>query len=384
MIYLDHNATTPVHPRVFDAMVPYLRERFGNASSFYRLGRSARKALEESRARVAGCIHADPREIIFTGSGTESDNLAVRGPVLALREKGNHVITSAVEHHAVLKTCESLEKEGCRVTYLPVDSGGRVDPDDVRKSITPQTVLVSIMYANNETGVIQPVAEIGAIAREQGVLFHTDAVQAAGKIPIDAGELHADLLSVSAHKMYGPKGVGALFVRQGTPLFPQVTGGPHERGLRAGTENIANIVGLAEAFTLASGGLEAAATRLAQLRDRLEKRILESIGGVRINGVSAPRVPNTSNISFLSIDGESLLLHLDLKNIYASSGSACTTGSAAPSAVLLAMGVAAREAQGAIRFSLGAENSEQDIDATVAALQEATQRLRSISSIRDE
>ncbi|MBM4271806.1 MAG: cysteine desulfurase NifS [Deltaproteobacteria bacterium] len=384
MIYLDHNATTPLHPAVFRAMEPYMREQFGNASSSYRLGRSAKSALEASRKSIAGCLGAQPDEIVFTGGGTESDNIAIRGVAHALRSKGNHVITSHIEHHAVLNTCQDLEREGFRVTYLPVDSGGQINPDDVRSHIGAETILITVMLANNETGVIQPLSEVGKIAREEQIIFHTDAVQAVGKIPVDVNELSVDLLSLSGHKFYGPKGVGALYVRRNTPINPPFTGGHHERNIRPGTENVPGIVGLAEALLLATGSLPEVAQKLTGLRQRFEATVLRKINGVQINGRSAPRVHNTSNMSFQSIEGESILLHLDLKGIYASSGSACSTDSPEPSHVLVAMGVPAGTAQGTIRFSLGKDNTDDQIDYVMEALMEITARLREISSVRDK
>jgi len=381
MIYLDHNATTPLHPKVFDAMIPYLKEHFGNASSYYRIAREARAAIENARKKAAECIGAKPDEIVFTSGGTESDNLALRGAAHALRKKGNHIITSSIEHHAVLNTCKNLEKEGFNITFVPVDSNGLIDPDDIRKRITSETILMSVIAANNETGVIQPLSDIGAIAREKGIIFHTDAVQAVGKIPVQVETISADLLSFSGHKFYGPKGVGALYIRKDTPITPILTGGHHEYNLRAGTENTAAIVGFAEAASIAVSSLEEMSPQMAALRDRLEKRIMETIDGVKINGLNAPRVPNTSNISFSSIDGESILLHLDLKDICASSGSACTTGSPEPSHVLSAMGLTLMDAQSTVRFSLGKENTEDEIDLTVEALIEIAGKLRKISSI---
>lgn len=383
MIYLDHNATTPLHPEVFRAMEPYLREQFGNASSSYFIGRSAKAALESARKKVAECLGAVPEEIIFTGGGTESDNIAIRGVAYALRSRGNHIITSKIEHHAVLKTCQSLEEEGFRVTYLPVDAGGRIDPDDVRAAIGKDTILITIMYANNETGVIQPLEEVGVIAKEREVIFHTDAVQAMGKIPVDIKTLQVDLLSLSGHKFYGPKGVGALFVKRGTPLKPPFTGGHHEHNIRPGTENIPGIVGLAEALSLATSHLPETAQKLTGLRDRFESTIVRKIEGVRINGADAPRVPNTSSVSFQFIEAESILLHLDLKGIYASSGSACSTGSPEPSHVLVAMGVPSSFAQGTVRFSMGKDNRDDEIDYVIQSLMEITRKLRAISSVND-
>jgi cysteine desulfurase len=364
-------------------MEPYLKEQFGNASSSYRLGREAKIALEKSRKKVADCLGAKSQEIIFTGGGTESDNLAIRGTARILRTKGSHIITSGIEHHAVLKTCEDLEKEGFRVTYLPVNADGQVDPDDVLKNIGKNTILISIMAANNETGVIQPISEIGTIARQKGIIFHTDAVQAVGKISVHVENLSVDLLSVSAHKFHGPKGVGALYIRDQTPLSPVLTGGHHEHNLRAGTENIPGIVGLAEALSIATRNQSATVQTLSNLRDRFESTILRKIDGVQINGANAPRVPNTSNMSFQFIEGESILLHLDLKGICASSGSACSTESPEPSHVLLAMGVPAHTAQGAIRFSLGKDNTSDEIDYVIETLLEITNKLRKISSVKN-
>ena len=382
MIYLDHNATTPLHPDVFQTMEPYLREQFGNASSSYRLGREAKTALENSRKKVAACLGANAHEIIFTSGGTESDNLAIRGIARALRGKGNHIITSRVEHHAVLRTCDDLEREGFRVTFLPVDASGQISPDDVRRHIDEGTILISIMAANNETGVLQPISEVGALARQKGIIFHTDAVQAVGKIPVNVDDLSVDLLSISGHKFHGPKGVGALYVRHNTPMAPILTGGHHEHHFRAGTENIPGIVGLAEALSVATQNLSTATHRLSTLRQRFESAILNKIDGVQINGVNAPRVPNTSSICFQFIEGESILLHLDLKGICASSGSACSTESPEPSHVLMAMGVPARTAQGAIRFSLGKDNTDEEIDFVIDTLVDITAKLREISSIR--
>jgi cysteine desulfurase len=382
MIYLDHNATTPLRPEVLNAMLPYLGKQFGNASSYYRLGREAKNSLEQSRAIIARCIGAQPAEIIFTSGGTESDNLALRGAAHALRKKGDHIITSAIEHHAVLRTCEDLQRDGFAVTRVPVDSTGRVNPDDIRRRISSRTVLISLMQVNNETGVIQPVAEAGKIAREAGVLFHADAVQAAGKLPVNVEALSVDLLSLSAHKIHGPKGIGALYLRPGTALMPGITGGHHEHNLRAGTENIAAIAGFAKALSLAAEQMETTVHRIAALRERLESQVVSRIADVQINGSGAPRVCNTSNMSFGSIDGESILLHLDLRGICASTGSACTTGIPEPSHVLTAMGVPATSAQGSIRFSLSRENTEQEIDTVVSALAEITSQLRAITSLK--
>lgn len=383
MIYLDHNATTCLHPEVLRVMEPYLKEQFGNASSSYRLGREAKIALEKSRKEVAECIGAQSHEIIFTSGGTESDNVAIRGIARSLRTEGNHIITSCIEHHAVLKTCQDLEKEGFRVTYLPVNAHGQVYPDDVRRHIERETILISIMFANNETGVIQPAPEIGAIARTEEIVFHTDAVQSIGKIPVHVDTLGVDLLSISGHKFHGPKGVGALYVRKGIPLVPIVTGGHHEHNLRAGTENVPGVVGLAAALSIATRNLSTVSQRISKLRQRFEATVLRKIDGVQINGVNAPRVPNTSNMSFHFIEGESILLHLDLKGIYASSGSACRTDLPEPSHVLIAMGVPARIAQSTIRFSLGKDNTDDEIDFVIESLIEITAKLREISSINE-
>jgi cysteine desulfurase len=380
MIYLDHNATTPLHPCVFEAMQPFLKERWGNPSSPYHPGREAKSAVEEARSRIADNIGCQPNEVVFTAGGTESDNLAIRGVIRALANAGNHIVTSSVEHHAVLHTCRALEHEGCRVTYLPVDADGKVDPDNVARSITSQTILITVMLANNETGVINPVDQIGTIAKQRGVVFHTDAVQGLGKIPIRIGELGADLASFAAHKIYGPKGAGFLYVREGTPISPVITGGSHERGLRAGTENVAGIVGLAEAVALACQSLQTEAERLTKLQRRLEEGIRQRLAGVLVNGRAASRVPNTSNLSFQHVDGESIVLALDLEGICVSTGSACATGDPEPSHVLVAMGLSARQAQGSIRFSLGRDTTEQEIDLTIRTLADAVERLRAISS----
>ncbi|MGC9324160.1 MAG: cysteine desulfurase family protein [Desulfomonilia bacterium] len=381
MIYLDHNATTPIRAEVIDVMSVLQKTLFGNASSYYRIAREAKAVLEKSRAEIAWRIGAEPEEIVFTSGGTESDNTAIRGAARALKGNGRHIITSSIEHHAVLKTCQDLEMIGYRVSYLPVDSQCRVYPRDVEQAISPETILISIMHANNETGVIQPIEEIGSLARDRGIVFHTDAVQSLGKIHISVTEMKADMVSLSAHKVYGPKGIGALYIRNGTPLHPLVTGGSQEYGLRAGTENVPSIVGFSTAASLALQTMEADSTRIAALRNRLETEIANHIDGVKINGKGAHRLPNTSNMCFPGVDGESILLHLDLSEICASSGSACSTASASPSHVLLAMGLAPQEAQSTVRFSLGRETTDQDIDVTVESLIEITSRLRSISSL---
>jgi cysteine desulfurase len=382
MIYLDHNATTPLDRRVFEAMVPFLQERWGNPSSPYRFAIQARAALEQAREQIAACLGCQPAELLFCSSGTESDNLALRGVARALRSRGNHIVTSAIEHHAVLHTCQALESEGFQMTYVPATSDGVVDVEALAASLRVETILVSVMHANNETGVIQPVEEIAAITRKRGIVFHTDAVQSAGKLPRRLAELGADLVTLSAHKLYGPKGVAALYVRAGTPLAPVTTGGAQERGLRAGTENVAGIVGFAEAVALAFEGAASEGGRLRALRDHFERKVTSAVRGVRINGARAPRMPNTSSLSFRDIDGESVVLGLDVQGICVSTGSACATGDPEPSHVLLAMGVSARDAQGTIRVSLGHATCEADIDETVRVLVETVARLREISSVR--
>lgn len=381
MIYLDHNATTPLDSRVLEAMMPYLTKRWGNPSSPYSFGNQAKIATEKARESVAGHFGCKPEEIVFTSCGTESDNLAVRGVASALLHRGNHIVTTAIEHHAILNTCKALEAEGFRITYLPVGSDGAARIEDVEKNLCSETVLITIMHANNETGVIQPVEEIAALAKNRAILLHTDAVQTAGKMPHKLCGLGADLISISGHKFYGPKGTAALYVREGTPLDPLLTGGPHERGHRAGTENVAGIVGLSHALDLAAESAESEYSRLRHLRDKFEDEIRSVLPGVRINGASAPRVPNTSSISFDSVDGESIVFSLDLRGIYISTGSACSTGDPEPSHVLLAMGLSSKEAQGSIRISFGKDNREEDIRAVVEALKNTVHRLRGISSI---
>ncbi len=381
MIYLDHNATTPMDSRVLEAMMPFMKEQWGNPSSPYRFGNQAKVAVERAREVIAAAVGCTAEEIVFTSSGTEADNLAVRGAAHALRSRGNHIITSRIEHHAVLNTCKDLQGEGYQVSFLPVDSGGAVDIEEVARNLRDGTILITVMHANNETGVLQPVEEIAALAGKRGIVFHTDAVQTVGKIPFRLSELGADLISFSGHKLYGPKGIAALYIRKGTPLKPLLTGGPHEKMLRAGTENVAAIVGLSKAVSLAAEFSVAEDRRLRLLRDRLERRIRSEIPGAAINGADASRVPNTSSISFDAIDGESVVLGLDLQGICASTGSACSTGDPEPSHVLLAMGLSKKEAQGSIRISLGRSTREEDIDATVAALADTVKRLRAISSV---
>jgi len=380
-VYLDHNATTPVHPEVFEAMKPFFQNQFGNSSSIHWAGREVRKYVEEAREKVAELLHASPAEIIFTGCGTESDNMAIKGVAYSWREKGNHIITTQVEHHAVLHTCQFMEKMGYEVTYLPVDNYGLIDLELLRRSIRPQTILVSIMFANNETGTIFPIKEIGEITRAKGVIFHTDAVQAVGKIPIDLQHLPVDILSLSGHKLNTPKGIGAQFIRRGLKLSPLIHGGGQEYGLRAGTENVPYIVGLGKACEIARRDFNQRINHLQNLRDRLEQGIKARIPQVVLNGHPTQRLPNTLNMSFLDVEGESLLLNLDLEGIAVSSGSACTSGSVEPSHVLLAMGIPPEIAQSAIRFSLGWSNTEAEIDYVLEVLPRLVQRLRAISPL---
>ncbi len=385
MVYLDHAATTAVRPEVVEAMLPYFTERYGNASSIYSLGREADQAIDEARLKVAGILGARPEEVIFTSGGSESDNLAIRGVLWASHDKGNHVITSSVEHHAVGHTCEQLEKLfGVEVTYLPVDRYGMVDPADVARSITDRTVLISIMYANNEVGTIQPIAEIGRIARDRGVPFHTDAVQAGGTLDLDVDGLNVDLLSLSAHKFYGPKGVGVLYVRRGTPLVPTQTGGGHEGNQRAGTENVPYIVGLAEALRLAYQEKERNNQEIEQLRDRLVEGVLSSIWDCELTGHPTQRLPNNASFVFKYVEGEAILLNLDLLGIAASSGSACSTGSMEASHVLAAMGIPPEVAHGSLRLTLGIDNREEDIDYVLEALPGVAAKLRAMSPLWGE
>ena len=384
--YFDHNATTPVAARVRDAMVPFLSDEYGNASSIHRWGQRARAAVEQARKQLASLLHCQPNEIVFTSGGTESDNLAILGVVRASRREKKHVITSAIEHPAVFYTCRALEKEGVSVTYLPVDSQGFVDPAEVRKALRPETVLVTIMHANNEIGAVEPVAEIAAIAREAGVLCHTDAVQTTGKIPVDVGELGVDLYTLSAHKFYGPKGVGALYVRKGVTLQPVMFGGHGEHDPRPGTENVAGMVGLGAAAQLAAETLESEARRIGALRDRLERETLEKIEDCGVNGPQKSfeggrfrRVPNTTNLYFDYIEAESLVIALDLEGIACSTGSACSSGAVEPSHVLVALGLSAERAHGSIRVSLGMQNTDQDVDAFGEALPRVVERLRALS-----
>ena len=375
-VYLDNNATTPLLPEVFDAMRPHFLEKFGNASSIHQQGQQARASVEQAREQVADLLNCRPAEIVFTSGGTEGDNLALFGLV----QPGDHIITSSIEHHAVLNSCNRLEQLGCSVTYLPVDGRSLVDPADVRRALRPETKLISIMMANNETGVLQPVTEIGKIAAEGDVYFHTDAVQAAGKVPVDVKEIGCDLLTISAHKIHGPQGTGALFVRKGTLLQPLFYGGRHERSRRAGTENLAGIAGLGKAAEIAKQGFaDGSVSRMAAERDRLEAAILKGIEQVAVNGAGAQRVPNTANISFDCIEGEAMVIALDLKGLSVSTGAACSSGAIEPSHVLMAMGLSPERARGSIRFSLGKQNTSEDVDFALALVPEVAARLREIS-----
>lgn len=383
-IYLDHAATTPVDPEVLQAMLPYFTDSFGNPSSIHSFGRETRKTIEDARVIVAKELGADePREIVFTGCGSESDNLALKGIASAYKDKGNHIITSSVEHHAIFDTCKYLERKGFEITYLPVDADGLVDPQDVLKALTDRTILVSIMHANNEVGTIQPIAVIGRLLKERKILFHTDAVQSVGSIPVNVNDLSVDLLSLSAHKFYGPKGVGALYIRKGTRIHSLIHGGGQERNRRAGTENIAGIVGLAKAIQLANSRLAENQSKTTYLRDYLIDNALNKIDHLRLNGHRTERLPGNVNLSFEYIEGESLLLNLDLRGIAASSGSACTSGSLEPSHVLLAMGLCHEIAHGSLRITLGKSNSKEEIDCLLEVLPEIVNKLRSMSPLYD-
>ncbi len=383
-IYFDNAATTPVRKEVLEAVLPYFSEYYGNASSVYDIARIGKKALEEAREKVAKAFNADVSEIFFTGGGTEADNWAIKGVAEALTGKGKHIITTNIEHHAVLHTCQYLEKKGYEVTYLPVDEYGLVSREDVEKAIRPDTILITIMFANNEIGTIMPVKEIGELAREKGIYFHTDAVQAAGHIKIDVKDMKIDLMSISGHKLGAPKGIGALYVRKGVKIESLIHGGAQERRKRAGTENIPAIVGLGKAVELAVGEIEEESKRLSYLRDKLINGILETIPYSRLNGHREKRLPGNCNVSFEFIEGEGMLLLLDMKGIYASSGSACTSGSLDPSHVLLAIGLPHEKAHGSVRISLGRENTEEEVDLLLRELPPIVERLRSMSPLYEE
>ncbi len=382
-IYMDYHATTPVDPRVLDAMMPYFREKFGNAASRnHPFGWEAEDAVEAARKQVADLIGANAKELIFTSGATESNNLAIKGVAEMYREKGNHVITCVTEHKAVIDTCKKLEKQGLRVTYLPVQKDGRIDLDELRAAITDKTILITIMTANNEIGVIQPIAEIGAIAKEKGILFHTDAVQAVGKIPFDVNALKVDLVSISAHKMYGPKGVGALYVRRRNPrvlLAEQISGGGHERGMRSGTLNVTGIVGLGKAAELCRQDMAKDTERLRALRDRLNQKLHENLDEIYINGSTEHRLPHNLNISFAYVEGESLLMGIN--DVAVSSGSACTSASLEPSYVLKALGAGDDLAHSSIRFGLGRWTTDEEVDYVVDKLTKVVRRLREMSPL---
>jgi cysteine desulfurase len=377
-VYLDNNASTPVLPEVFEAMRPYYLERFGNASSIHHYGQHARASVEKARSAVAALLNARPAEIVFTSGGTEADNLGIFGLVRA----GDRVITSTIEHSAVMNTCKRLEQMGCEITYVPVDGRCQIDPEDVRRAIRPNTRLISIMMANNETGVIQPVEEIGKIALEADVFFHTDAVQAAGKVPMDVQKIRCDALSISGHKIHAPQGTGALFLKKGTLIQPLLYGGNHERQRRAGTENLPGIVGLGKAAEIARHWLEHnGPAEMAAVRDRLENTILESVDGTGVNGLGAPRVPNTASIYFDHVEGEALVIALDLKGLSVSSGAACSSGAIEPSHVLLAMGLSPERARGSLRISLGKQSINEEVDFAISVIPETVARLRELSPV---
>ena len=380
-IYMDHNATTPVLPDVLEAMLPYFREYFGNASSVHSFGRDARNGMEEARERLANFIGAQSSEIIWTSGGTESDNFAIEGAAYDNIKKGKHIITSLIEHPAILNTCKHLETHGFEVSYLTVDKYGVIDLDELRNLIRDETVLITVMQANNEVGTIQPLKEIGKIAKEKGIIFHSDAVQSLGKIPINVNDLGVDMLSFSAHKIYGPKGIGALYIRKGTKVEPLIRGGHHERNRRGGTENVPGIVGFGKAVEIASSDMEQESKRLWNLTEKLKDGLLEKLDYIYVNSHPTQRLPNTMNISFDYVEGESILLNLDMKGVAASTGSACSSGSLEPSHVLLALGICSATAQGAIRFSLGRSNTEEDVNFILDELPIIVNRLRSMSPL---
>jgi len=380
-VYLDHNSTTPVAPEVLEAMVPYLSGECGNASSIHSYGQRARAAVERARESVAALVGARAAEVVFTSGGTESDNLAIFGIVAADTRAAKHVITTQIEHHAVLNSCQALERLGVEVTYLPVSRAGVVDPAEVRRALRPETVLITVMHANNELGTVQPIEEIGRIAAEADVYFHTDAVQSAGKLPLAVDGLGVDLLSLSGHKLRGPKGVGALYVRKGARLRPLFYGGHHERDRRPGTENVPGIVGMGRAAQLAAANLAVDGPRLAVLRDRLERELVARVPQARVNGAGAPRTPNTSNITFPFVEGEALVIALDLRGVACSTGAACSAGAIEPSHVLTAIGLPPEEARASLRFSLGHETTTADVETALAIIPGAVETLRELSPL---
>jgi len=384
-IYLDHSATTPVDPEVAALMMTYYTEKYGNPSSVHGFGREAKQGLEEARRQVAELIGATPQEITFTSGGTEADNLAIMGTAEAMRKKGKHLITSAIEHHAVLETCEYLAKNGFELTVIPVDAEGLVSVEDVRKAVRPDTILISVMQANNEVGTIQPIAEIGNLAKELGITFHVDAVQSLGKIPINVKEMNIDLLTISSHKIYGPKGVGALYIRKGVRIVPRAHGGSQEKKRRSGTENTPGIIGFGKACELIGKRMTEDVKHQTKLRDKLMNGIVERIEYVKVNGPTGEkRLSNNVNVSIRFVEGESMLLSLDMLGIAASSGSACTSGSLDPSHVLLAMGLVHEIAHGSLRFSLGRQNTEEEIDYLLEQLPRIVERLRMMSPLYDQ
>ena len=380
-VYLDHNSTTPVAPEVLEAMVPYLSGECGNASSIHSYGQRARAAVERARESVAALVGARAAEVVFTSGGTESDNLAIFGIVAADARAAKHVITTQIEHHAVLNSCQALERLGVEVTYLPVSRAGVVDPAEVRRALRPETVLITVMHANNELGTVQPIEEIGRIAAEADVYFHTDAVQSAGKLPLAVESLGVDLLSLSGHKLRGPKGVGTLYVRKGARLRPLFYGGHHERDRRPGTENVPGIVGMGRAAQLAAANLAVDGPRLAVLRDRLERELVARVPQARVNGAGAPRTPNTSNITFPFVEGEALVIALDLRGVACSTGAACSAGAIEPSHVLTAIGLPPEEARASLRFSLGHETTTADVETALAIIPGAVETLRELSPL---
>ncbi len=378
-IYMDHNATTPVRPEVLDALLPYYQGRFANPSSVHEKGQDTRVSVEKAREKVASLLGAKPKEIVFTGCGTESDNIAIQGIVAAKEGESQHVITTTIEHPAVLETCKYLETKGVEVTYIPVDQSGVVDPLAIGKAIRGDTVLVSVMHGNNETGAIQPITDIGNIAKARGIIFHTDAVQTTGKIPLNVDVSNIDLLSLSGHKLNAPKGIGAIYVREGTAMDALIHGGHQERNRRSGTENVAGIVALGKACELALNEMEQESLRVSSLRDRLQEGLQERIPEVQVNGNSSQRLPGTLNISFRAIGGEPLLINLDLAGVAVSTGSACASGNTDPSHVLLAMGIPKELSEGSLRFSLGYANTQEDVDHVVEVLPNIVAHLRAIS-----
>ena len=384
LIYFDNAATTPIRPEVYEEIKPYIEEHFGNPSSIYSIARDSKKAIDKARQQVADALNAQPAEIYFTGCGSESDNWVLKGVSSALKNKGNHIITTCIEHHAILHTCEYLEKNGFEVTYLPVDEYGKISLDDLKAAIRPETILVSVMFANNEIGTVEPIKEIGAICHEKGIYFHTDAVQAFGHIKIDVQDMNIDFLSISGHKIGAPKGIGALYIRKGCKIDNLIHGGQQERGRRAGTENVIGIVALGKAAEMAMAEIDEVTAKLTYLRDKLINSLLSKIDYARLNGHPVNRLPGNVNISFEFIEGESMLLLLDNYGICASSGSACTSGSLDPSHVLLAIGLPHEKAHGSLRISLGYQNTEEQVDKLIEVLPPIVQRLRDMSPLYEE